>query len=153
MFYRTTPKPLRAWRVCLLRLFGARIEGTCYVAASSRVKFPWLLTMKNRASLGDGAEVYNLGRVTLGERTTIAQHVYLCAGSHDLSTRSLPLVTAPIEIGDDVFIGARAFVLPGVKIGDRAVVGACAVVSRDVEPDQVVVGNPARVVGRRVLRD
>ena len=52
----------------------------------------------------------------------------------------------PIRIGNDVWIGGGAVVLPGVTIGARSVVGAGAVVVRDVPPDTVVVGNPARVV-------
>lgn len=56
---------------------------------------------------------------------------------------------APVWIGDDVFIGARACVLKGVRIGDGAVVGCAAVVTHDVGPGAVVAGNPARVVGAR----
>jgi putative colanic acid biosynthesis acetyltransferase WcaF len=51
-------------------------------------------------------------------------------------------------IGKNAFVGARAFVLPGVRIGERAIVGACSVVTRDVESDAVVAGNPARVINR-----
>ena len=53
----------------------------------------------------------------------------------------------PVFIEDDVFIGARAMVLKGVRIGKGAVVGAGAVVTKDVPPNAIVAGNPARVVG------
>lgn len=53
-----------------------------------------------------------------------------------------------VRIGDYVFIGAGAVVLPGVEIGSRCIVGANAVVTRSVPPDSVVAGNPARVVGK-----
>jgi putative colanic acid biosynthesis acetyltransferase WcaF len=153
LLYRTTPKFFSAWRVFLLRTFGATINGKCYVSSSSKVKFPWHLTMQHRASLGDGCEVYNLGRVIVGERATVAQHVYLCAGTHDLSTRDLPLVVGDIDIGADVFIGAKAIVLPGLVIGAGAVVGAGSVVTKDVEPLAIVAGNPARAIGTRQLAD
>lgn len=55
---------------------------------------------------------------------------------------------APVVIEDEVFVGARAIVLKGVRIGRGAVVGAGAVVTRNVQPGQIVVGNPARVVGK-----
>jgi acetyltransferase-like isoleucine patch superfamily enzyme len=58
-------------------------------------------------------------------------------------------VTAKITIGEDVFLGARVFVMPGVTIGARSVVGACSVVTKDVPPDVVAAGNPCRVLGPR----
>ena len=54
-------------------------------------------------------------------------------------------MTAPVTIGDDVWIGGGVIVLPGVTIGDRSTIAAGAVVSRDVPPDSLAVGSPARV--------
>ena len=54
-----------------------------------------------------------------------------------------------VIIGDRVWIGYRAIVLPGVTIGEGAVVGAGAVVTRDVSPYTIVAGNPAKVIGER----
>ena len=56
-------------------------------------------------------------------------------------TKSLPIV-----IGDDVFIGARCIITKGVTIGNGAVIGAGSVVTRDVPPNTIVAGNPARIV-------
>lgn len=77
----------------------------------------------------------------------------LCGGSHDLSSRRLPLLIGDIDIGPDAFIGARAIILPGVTIGEGAVVGAGAVVTRDVAPWTMVAGNPAKVIGHREFKD
>jgi putative colanic acid biosynthesis acetyltransferase WcaF len=153
VLFRPTPKPLSPWRVLLLRLFGCKVAGRPFVAASAVIRQPWNLTLEHRACLGPGSEVYNLGPVAIREGATVAQHAYLCAGTHDFADPALPLVVGPIEVGARAFIGARAFVLPGVVVGARAVVGACAVVTRDVPADAVVAGNPARVVGERPLPD
>ena len=56
--------------------------------------------------------------------------------------------TKPINIGDDVFIGAQSIILKGVTIGDRAVIGAGSVVTKDVPADCIAAGNPARVIKR-----
>lgn len=58
------------------------------------------------------------------------------------------ILSAAIEIGDDVFIGARSIILKGVRLGDGCVVGAGSVVTRDVPPMSIVAGNPASVVKR-----
>jgi putative colanic acid biosynthesis acetyltransferase WcaF len=74
----------------------------------------------------------------------VAQEVYLCTGTHDFSLPHRPLQTAPIRIGADAFIGARAFLLPGVSVGEGAIVGACSVVTRSVSAATLVAGNAAR---------
>lgn len=55
----------------------------------------------------------------------------------------------PVHIEDDVWIGARVCILPGVTIGKGSVIGACAVVSKSIPPYSVAVGNPAKVVKTR----
>jgi acetyltransferase-like isoleucine patch superfamily enzyme len=59
------------------------------------------------------------------------------------------LVAGKIKIGDDAFIGARAFVLPGVTIGERSVIGACSVVTKEVPENVIAAGNPCRVIRSR----
>jgi len=146
IFCRWTPKPLNAWRLIWLKLFGARLEGHPFVHPQARVTHPWNLTMRDRACLGDGAHAYALGPIELGEGCTIAQEAYLCTGTHDFAAPEMPLQTAPIVVGGRAFVGLRAIVLPGISIGERAVVGAGAMVTRDVLAGQTVVGNPARPV-------
>lgn len=151
---RWTPKPFNPWRLLVLRCFGAEIRGTPFVHQRARIQQPWNLTLHHRACLGDRAAAYSLGRIVLHEGATIAQEAYLCTGTHDFGRADLPLQTAPIVVGRDAFVGARAFVLPGVTLGAGCVVGAMAVVTRDVPPAAIVAGNPARTLGfRRVTED
>jgi len=138
-----TPKPFNRWRLFWLRVFGAHLDGYPFVHQRARIQIPWNLTLHDRACLGDRANVYTLGEIEIGARTIIAQEAYLCTGTHDLNDPNLPLQVAKITVGEDVFIGARAFLMPGVSVGDRAVVGACALVTRPVAADTVVTGNPA----------
>ena len=144
-----TPKPANVWRLFVLRLFGARIHGRPFVHARARIAQPWHLTLRHRACLGDGAVAYSLGPIELGAGATLAQEAYLCTGTHDFASPHLPLQTAAIRVGAGAFVGARSFILPGVDLGENCLVGASAVVTRDVAPDTVVAGNPARVIGPR----
>jgi putative colanic acid biosynthesis acetyltransferase WcaF len=110
---------------------------------------PWNLTMGEDVSVGPRVILYNLGQLTIGQRSVLSQDVYVCGGTHDYTKSSYPLIRTPITIGDDVWIAAGAFIGPGVTIGDGAVVGARAVVVRDVPPWTVVAGNPAKVIKDR----
>src|SRR6266576_4570791 len=124
-----TPKPLNGWRLLWLRVFDARIDGKPFVHQRARIAIPWNLTLHDHACLGDRANAYSLGEIEIGARATVAQEVYLSRGTHDFDRPEMPLVAAKITIGEDAFIGARAFVLPGVTIGARSVIGACSVVT------------------------
>jgi putative colanic acid biosynthesis acetyltransferase WcaF len=144
-----TPKPLNAWRLFWLRAFGARVSGVPFVHQRARIAMPWNLELRHRACLGDRANAYSLGPIRIEEDATVAQEAYLCAGTHDFSLPALPLLTALIVVGPRAFVGARAFVLPGVTVGADAIVGACSVVTRDVPPRTINAGNPCQVLRPR----
>lgn len=150
---RWTPKFLNGWRLILLRIFGAKIFGRPFVFSSARIYAPFNVELHDAACVGPNVYLYSLGRVILREGVVISHDTMLCGGGHDLTTRRLPLMIDDIEICNDVFVGTRALILPGVKIGVGAVVGAGSVVSKSVEPWQIVAGNPARRIGERSLSD
>ena len=146
LFCSWTPKPFNPWRLFVLRFFGAQIGHGVFVHQRARIAHPWNLRMGDGSCLGDCTQVYNLALTDIHSRVTVAQEAYLCTASHDFLQLALPLTLAPIVIEQDAFIGARAFLLPGITIGRGAVIGACSVVSRSVPPHQTVVGNPARIL-------
>jgi len=112
-------------------------------------------------SIGEGSHVdrncifYAQGGITLGALCAVASNVVVYSQSNQFGLGPerpvvhQPRIHAPVEIGDDVWIGAGAIVLPGVSIGSHAVVGAGAVVTRDVDPYAIVGGVPARPIGSR----
>jgi acetyltransferase-like isoleucine patch superfamily enzyme len=104
--------------------------------------------------IGDGVRL-NYGTsiaaeraVSIGDRVRIGPYVMIVdTDFHDVYHRSLRPLPAPVVIEDDVWIGAKASVLKGVRIGRGAIVGVGAVVTRDVRPFEIVAGVPARTVG------
>jgi len=95
--------------------------------------------------------------VTLGNRVMMGREVYIYTQNHNFSRTDTPMDKQgfkrelSITIENDVWIGSRVTILPGVKIGRGTIVGACAVVSKDVPLYSIVVGNPAKVVKNRKI--
>jgi maltose O-acetyltransferase len=140
-------------RTVLLRATGLRI------GVGSRIMGPLDITGPGDArklfSVGDASFIsgplhVDLGaEVRIGNRVQIGHHVVLLTLDHEIGPpedRCGDLTAAPLEIGHGVWIASRVTVLPGVCIGNGSVVAAGAVVSRDVAPNTLVAGVPARFV-------
>lgn len=99
------------------------------------------------------AHCHLLGEITFGDHVMIGPKTVIWGRDHGMELgspmKSQPHINAPIHIGSDVWIGARVTILKGVTVGEGAVIGACAVVTKDVPPYAVVVGNPAKIVKYR----
>lgn len=147
--YRPTPRLFHHWRCFLLRLFGARLGKAVHPYPSARVWAPWNLEMGDHACLSEDVDCYCVDKIRIGAYSTVSQHSFLCSASHDYTQVSMPLMTAPITIGERVWITADVFVGPGVRIGDGAVVTARSSVFNDIPSWMVARGNPAVPVKRR----
>jgi putative colanic acid biosynthesis acetyltransferase WcaF len=149
LFCSWTPKFFNPVRLLVLRVYGATISGTPFVHSKARIQIPWHLTMHHRACLGERANAYSLGTIVIMEGATVAQEAYLCTGTHDFQDPSFQLITKKITVEDNAFVGVRAMIMPGITIGKNAIVGAQSVVTKNVRPNQIVAGNPAREIGLR----
>ncbi len=92
-----------------------------------------------------------IGPVTIGSHVNLAQGITVTALNHNFEDSSKRIdeqgvTTKPVIIGNDIWIGANAVLLPGVSIGDHAVVAAGAVVTKDVPPHSLVAGVPAKII-------
>jgi acetyltransferase-like isoleucine patch superfamily enzyme len=135
---------MRVLSACIDRAARVILGGTAYAR--------W-----KGVKMGKGCRILscNLGSepflIELGDRVGVASHVTFI--THDGSTWLLRDESgrkyryAPIRVGNDVFVGFGAIILPGVEIGNRVIVGAGSVVTKSVPSGSVVAGNPARVIG------
>jgi acetyltransferase-like isoleucine patch superfamily enzyme len=130
------------------------MDGKCSITFASRYSANPTLTIGDHSGIGHGC------RFTIGKRITIGRHCRIAADVWLFDSSGHPLDAAarqagdsprpddvrPITIGDNVWIGGRAIIHPGVTIGDHSIVSAGAVVMSDVPAHAVVAGNPARAV-------
>lgn len=130
-------------------------EGLGAVGENVAVRAPFHVDYGYNIKLGDGVfmnfgcVILDVVEVTIGAATAIGPGVQILTADHprDPVERRTGLECGrPIHIGQNVWIGGGAIILPGVTIGDDAVIGAGAVVTRDVAKGATVVGNPARPV-------
>ena len=114
---------LSSIRICYYRIMGTTIGRGCYISSGAHV---------------DVAR----GKVSIGNKVEVANGSYILAHTGHVSLQEGQVTV----LEDNVKVFVNAIVLPGVRIGKNSIVGAGAVVGRDVPPNVVVMGNPARVV-------
>lgn len=113
---------------------------------------PENVAIGSRVSIAEFVHIWGGGGVRVGNDVMIASHSVITSQSHDVNAKiyNRTNVMKPVVIEDNVWIGAGAIILPGVRIGSGAVIGAGSVVTKDVAPRTIVVGMPARAL--RTLR-
>lgn len=140
------------WRRGLLRLFGSEIATGVVFKPRVRIKFPWRLKVGAHSWIGEAVWLDNLDWVRIGSHACLSQGAFLGTGNHDWSSPGFRLFTAPIEIGDQAWVGARSCLGPGSIVGEGAILAQGAVFSGAAVAWQVYAGQPARAVKTRTLR-
>jgi maltose O-acetyltransferase len=147
-FAALAPREPEAARAILTELLGALGEGAV-VRAPLYVDYGEHLTIGPRTFVNYGLVALDVAPIEIGADCQVGPNVQLLTAYHPTEPeprRAKLEAAAPIAIGDNVWLGGGAIVLPGVTIGADSVIGAGAVVTKDVPPSVVAVGNPARIV-------
>lgn len=145
--------PFHTLRKFCYHLAGIKIGKGSTIHMWARFFQPKNISIGKDTIIGDHCFLDGRALLTIGSHTAIASQVLIYNSQHDIHSEDFKPIEKPVEIGDYVFIGARAIILPGVKIGKGAVVASGAVVTRDVLPMKVVGGIPAKEIGPRKVKD
>jgi len=113
------------------------------------IKGPEHITIGNNVGISAFVHMWGHGKITIGNDCLIASHTSITSLTHDPESDLYrnDIIAKPVTIGNNVWIGTHAVVLPGVTIGDNAIVGAGAVVNKDVPANAKVAGVPAKIIG------
>ncbi|EKD90491.1 MAG: acetyltransferase [uncultured bacterium] len=134
-------------------LAGVKIGKGAHIHIGTQFYNPRGVSIGEGSIVGQNAFLDGRDKLNIGKSVDIASDVMIYNSEHDINSETFEATSAPVEIGDYVFIGPRTIILPGVTIGKGAVVGAGAVVTKDVEEFKIVGGVPAQVIGERNLKD
>lgn len=145
--------PLHLFRLLIYAMAGVKIGKGSRIHIGARFFYPVNVQIGEGSILGDNIFLDGRDKLIIGNHTDIASGVMILNSEHDINSEDFHATSSPVEIGDYVFIGPRAIILPGVKIGKGAVVAAGAVVTKDVGEFQIVGGVPAEVIGERKSKD
>lgn len=143
--------------------FGQVLRGFCtkgfiqYCGVNVNVErganFSRNLSIGNNSGIGANAKLQ--GEVCIGENVMMGPECYIYTVNHKFDSVDIPMCKQgytnpqPVKIGNDVWIGSRVTILPGITAGDGVIIGAGAVVTKDIPDFTVVGGNPARVLKKR----
>jgi maltose O-acetyltransferase len=142
------PRDREAAKEILAKLLGA-VGADTTVRAPIYVDYGEHLTIGARTFVNFGLVALDVAPIAIGDDCQLGPNVQLLTAYHPTEPeprRAKLEAAAPITIGDNVWLGGGAIVLPGVSIGDDSVIGAGTVVTKDVPAGVLAVGNPARVV-------
>jgi acetyltransferase-like isoleucine patch superfamily enzyme len=134
-------------RDLLSQLTGRTVPDSVTVFPPFHCEFGKHLTLGDGVFINMGCTFQDAGGITIGDGTLIGHGTTIVTLDHEADpARRADMHPAPVVIGRKVWLGAGVTVVPGVTIGDGAIVGAGAVVTKDVAPDTVVAGVPARLI-------
>jgi len=147
--------------ICLLPGFANNKKGAIHISQHCELSkgvvikgYGGSVIINDNTFLGEYVIIYGHGGVTIGSNTLIAMHTCIVSSNHTIPfqnelIRNKGDILLPVKIGSDVWIGAGCKILGGITIGNGCVVGAGSVVTRDLPPYSISVGNPAKVIKHR----
>jgi maltose O-acetyltransferase len=128
---------------------------TFFIRSFTWFHYPQNFSIGNNSLIGARSHIFCDDFVTIGDNIMTGPELIIYTSEHNFSSKEVLFTKqgtshAPVSIGNDVYIGARVIILPGVKIGNGAVIGAGALVKDDIPEYAVAVGVPAKVIKYRV---
>ncbi len=151
LFFKTMLPFPSAFKVKLLKLFGAKVGQGVVIKPNVNIKYPWFLETGDHVWIGEGVWIDNLAKVTIGSHVSLSQDAYLLTGSHDYKKETFDLILGEIVLEEGVWIGAKAAVCPGVTCKSHSVLSVGSVATDDMEAYGIYQGNPAEMKRERVI--
>lgn len=152
--------PSHHFRRFCYKLSGMKIGKKSTLHMGARIYYPRGIKIGNGTLIGEKCTLdgrrqlkNSNGGLVIGDHVDIASEVMIWTSQHDIHSENMQTIEEKVEVGDYVFIGPRAIIMPGVKIGRGAIIAGGAVVTKDVPAMTIVAGVPAKEIGERKSKD
>ena len=142
-----------ALKCAVLRAFGAEVGRGVVIKPDIKITFPWKLRLGDHVWLGEECWLLNLAPIAVESHVCISQRAFVCTGSHNYKSPVFDLIVQPVRLERGAWLGASAWVGPGVTVGNHAVVTAGSVATKNLEPCGIYRGNPAVRIGTREIAE
>lgn len=154
-FTNLFPHPIR---IILLRIFIRNMGKNVFIDHWCFFRYGTQIHIGDNVSINRNCSIYGSycnknTKIVIGNNVSIAPEVKIFTPTHHYHSLDLPDYGESIHIGNHVWIGGGAIILPGVTIGEGAIIGAGSVVTKDIPAWSVAVGNPAKVIKERTITD
>jgi maltose O-acetyltransferase len=149
--YNTMPLTADERKTVLSDILGYHIDDLTKVVPPFHCDLGFNIKLGKNVLINYDCILLDTGEISIGDNTLIGPGTKIVTANHPHDAekrRDWSVSCDPIKIEEDVWIGAGAIILPGITVGARSIVGAGSVVTKDVSPDTVVAGNPARAIGK-----
>lgn len=143
-------------RAAILKQFLAEIGENCYIEPPLHANWGRYTHFGNNVYANFNLTLVDDTDIFIGDGVMIGPNVTIATAGHPIDPelrKKVAQYNIPVKIGNNVWIGAGAVILPGITIGDNSVIGAGSIVTKDIPSDVVAVGNPCRVLRKINERD
>lgn len=153
-FYNNIVFGIGKIRANFWRIFLNKMGKNCFIMSNCNIGSPRGISLGNSVSINHHTTISGHDKLIIGNYVMIGPNCNILTANHGYSDIRKPMIQqellyGPIEIEDDVWLGANVIILPNTKIGRGSIVGANAVVTKNVEPYSIVGGVPAKIIKYR----
>lgn len=149
LFFKTSVIPSSAFKVFLLRAFGAKIGKNVTIKPCVNIKYPWFVSIGDQSWIGEKVWIDSLVMINIGAHVCLSQGAILLTGSHNYKKTSFDLLTKGLILEDGVWIGAGAIVNLGITAASHSVLTSGSVATTNLDPYAIYQGNPAVKIRER----
>ena len=151
VFFTSRWLPASAFKVFLLRIFGAKVGTGVIIKPAVNIKYPWRLKIGDHVWIGEQVWIDNLEDVEIGNNVCISQGAMLLCGNHNYKKSTFDLMVGKIILEEGTWIGAQTVVCPGVICRSHAILSVGSVATSELKAFTIYQGNPALPVRNRVV--